>query len=306
MNMQASDTVGEKTGRSQAAPGVVLAGTLTAGLALAAVGAGAGVGVALAASAESAPSASNPTTAAPVAGARDGAGVSAAALQVAAEQGQRVVPAAVEGAFAWSQVECTANAELARNLYGASDVLCGSGDAAKQLANAVASDAPSIATIAVTGDVANEFVADVAQMNEAAPAAQTLGCSCAGNPVDGRASGNAAVEGFKLSALIAQAQPLEGANTLTLVCADGYEVAMPLFYAQQHYALVVSRVNGEACSDALGCANQLWLGGSSARAFARDIVEVRITEEAEVPVAPGAAEGANLPNASVLAGAEVA
>lgn len=306
MSMQANDTVGEKTGRSQAAPGVVLAGTLAAGLALAAVGAGAGVGVALAASAGSAPSASNPTTAAPVAATCDGAGVSAAVLQVATEQGQRVAPAAVEGAFAWSQVECTANAELARNLYGATDVLCGSGDARLQLASAVASDAPSIATIAVTGDVANEFVADVAQMNEVAPAAQTLGCSCAGNPVNGRASGNAAVEGFKLSALIAQAQPLAGANALTFVCADGYEVAMPLFYAQQHYALVVSRVNGEACSDALGCANQLWLGGSSARAFARDIVEVRITEEAEVPAVPGTPEGANLPNASVLVGTEVA
>lgn len=297
MNMQASDTLGEKTGRPQVAPGAVLAGTL-AGLTLAAVGAstGAGAGAALAAPAESVPAA----------GAYDVAGVSAAAPQVAAERGQRVASAAVEGAFAWSQVECTANAELARNLYGASDVLCGSSDAAKQLASAVAFEAPSIATIAVTGDVANEFVADVAQMNEAAPAAQTLGCSCAGNPVDGRASGNAAVEGFKLSALIAQAQPLEGANTLTLVCADGYEVAMPLFYAQQHYALVVSRVNGEACSDALGCANQLWLGGSSARAFARDIVEVRITEEAQVPAVPGAAEGANLPNASVLVGSEVA
>ena len=292
MNRQvhpAIDTLEEKPGRLEASGGAALAGFLAAGLALAASGAAAGP--ALAASAVDAPGSG---------------GFSAAASQASVEDGQRVAPAAVEGSFAWTQAECTANAELARNLYGASKVLCGSGDAAGQLAANAPVGGAAIASIAVTGDVANEFVADVAQMNEVAPAAQTLGCSCAGNPVDGRASGNAAVEGFKLSALIAQAQPLEEANTLTFVCADGYEVAMPLIYARQHYALVVSRVNGEACSDALGCANQLWLGGNAARAFARDIGEVRITAEAEVPAMPGASEGANLPNVSVLAGAEVA
>lgn len=321
MSMQANDTLGEKASdlaEKTARPHVVLAGALAAGLALAGAsvaGASSTAAPAQGTPAQGVPAASVPVAIVPMtsipmatapAGATDAAGVSAAVPQVAAANGQRVAPAAVEGAFGWSQDTCATNAELARNLYGASDVLCGSGDARLQLTSAAASEAPAIASIAVTGDVANEFVADVAQMNEAAPAAQTLGCSCAGNPVDGRASGNAAVEGFKLSALIARAQPSAQANTLTFVCADGYEVALPLFYAQQHYALVVSRVNGEACSDALGCANQLWLGGSSARTFARDIVEVRITAEDEAPAAPGAPRDANLPNVSVLAGGEVA
>ena len=102
------------------------------------------------------------------------------------------------------------------------------------------------------------------------------------------------------------AQPAENANAITFVCADGYEATMPLRYTLQHYGVVATALNGESCAEAVGCANQLFVGGSSARAFARNIVEVRITAEDEVPVVPGAASDANLPNASVLAGAEVA
>lgn len=229
----------------------------------------------------------------------DAQGVSAAAA--------RQMPASVVGSFAWTQAEVTPTADLARNVYGATDVLCGSADVAGQLAGgAQASTALEIASIAVTGDVENELVAGVDQLCDEAPVKVTMGCSCAGNPSNGRASGNAAIEGFELSALIAAAQPAENANAITFVCADGYEVTMPLRYTLQHYGVVATALNGESCAEAVGCANQLFVGGSSARAFARNIVEVRITAEDEVPVVPGAASDANLPNASVLAGAEVA
>lgn len=269
---------------------VALAGAAVAGFALVSAGTVASAQAAQPVSADNDAAAEKPC---------DARGVSAAAA--------RQMPASVAGSFAWTQAEVTPTADLARNVYGATDVLCGSADVAGQLAGgAQASAAPEIASIAVTGDVENELVAGVDQLCDEAPVKVTMGCSCAGNPSNGRASGNAAIEGFELSALIAAAQPAENANAITFVCADGYEVAMPLRYALQHYSVVATALNGESCADAVGCANQLFVGGSSARAFARNIVEVRITAEDEVPAVPGAASDANLPNASVLAGAEVA
>ena len=209
----------------------------------------------------------------------------------------------VEGTFAWNQGVSADNATLARLLYGASDVLCGSqANDALPVTLTGGGAAFAIAEIAVTGDVENPLVASIDAYEEKAPMRTVLGCTCAGNPADGLASANAAVEGFELRALIADAQPVDGANAITFVCADSYEATLPLSYVLQRYAVVVSSVNGEATSDALGCANQVWLGTTSAPSFARDVVEIRITAEEAAPPAPGAPEGANLPNVGVVAG----
>lgn len=213
----------------------------------------------------------------------------------------------IEGTFAWDQGVSAGNEVLARSLYGAARVLCGSLDsvavAGEAAGDASAQEVAAIEQIAVTGDVACAFSASVAEFEEKAPVRTIMGCTCAGNPADGRASANADVAGFQLSALIEQACPLEGANTITFVCADGYEVALPLSYVAQRYAIVVTAVNGQDCAEAVGCSNQLWLGTTAARSFARDVVEVRITCEDVAPAAPGAPTDANQPNVGVLAGA---
>lgn len=232
----------------------------------------------------------------------------AASVEQATTQTTKVIHD-IQGTFAWDQGVQTSTTTLARNLYGASRVLCGSqvdeagaGGLAPEAGEA-AEAAAEITEIAVSGDVATSYMASVEELEEQAPVKATLGCTCAGNPADGLASANAAVEGFELQALIAAAQPLEGANTITFVCADGYEVAMPLFYVQQHRGIVVTALNGERAVQAVGCANQLWLGSTSARSFARDIVEIRITAEENPPAAPGVSDEANQPNVGVVAGA---
>ena len=68
------------------------------------------------------------------------------------------------------------------------------------------------------------------------------GCTCFGNPTDGRASANADVAGFRLSALIDEAAPVEGANTITFTSRDGYQVTLPLQYVMQRYSLIVTTV----------------------------------------------------------------
>ena len=70
--------------------------------------------------------------------------------------------------------------------------------------------------------------------------------------------------------------------------------------------MIVYQVNGEPLSASVGGTNQLWLGSTSARYFASDVVEIRVTCEDEVPALPGSPasddRAANLPNASVTAG----
>ncbi len=52
----------------------------------------------------------------------------------------------------------------------------------------------------------------------------------------------------------------------------------------------------------VGGNNQLWLAGTPANCFVRDIVEVRVTEEAEVPPEPGTGvEYPNSPNVGITA-----
>ena len=227
--------------------------------------------------------------------------VARAAAPQAASAGQAAsLVDVVAGRFAWSQAELTQTADLARNVFGANRVLCGS--AAVDLGMAAADTAAAVVpidAIAVGGDVANPGTFDVAQMKQTAPIRQIMGCTCAGNPVDGRASGNAAVAGFQLAALIDAAQPAADANAITFVCADGYEVTLPLAYVMQRYSIIVDSVNGQDSAEAVGCANQLWLGSTAARTFARDVVEVLITCEDEVPAVPQSL-GANLPNISLL------
>lgn len=220
-------------------------------------------------------------------------------LGAAVSEQMRVSIENVQGTFAWNQGVTADNATLSQALYQGSKYLCG----AQGAGDASGERVPSIRSIRVTGDVSHAFTASVDDFVKKAPVQKVMGCTCSGNPVDGRASANAEVGGFQLAALISEADPLEGANTITFTSADGYEVALPLKYVTQRYCLVVTTVNGEDAAQAIGCANQLWLGSTAARAYARDVVAISITKEAEPPAAPGASPDANVPNVGVTKGA---
>ncbi len=69
---------------------------------------------------------------------------------------------------------------------------------------------------------------------------------------------------------------------------------MPLSYVVAHHAVISYEVNGEDLSASVGGNNQLWLTGTSANYFVRDIVEVRVTAEDVVPAEPG--DGMDYPN----------
>ena len=238
----------------------------------------------------------------------------AATVQLAAPVSPLVTLSTVEGTFSFTQGEVSSIAELARGVYQGSKVLCASGPELGAAGATEASGEGAAAaegavdygawTVSVGGDVANALSATVGELAEDCPFQQVMGCSCAGNPSNGRASGNALVTGVSLRDLIDLVQPEDGVNAVTFVSSDGYRVSLPLSYVKQRACVLVVEVNGEAMGDALGVANQVWLGSTSARYFAQNVVEILLTAEEVAPAAPGAvaSEGVNLPNVSVVEG----
>lgn len=216
----------------------------------------------------------------------------------------------IQGVFNWNQDSVVDNTTLKKVLYQSAAHLCGSSaESANVLvdlsgSNSIEKDTQieGIEYIEVRGNVNNAFTASVEEFSQKAPIKKIMGCTCYGNPADGRASVNAAVSGFKLAALVEEAEPAADANTITFVSSDGYKVSLPLSYVMQRYSIIVTNINDESAVDAVGSANQLWLGNTSARSFARDIVAIEITSEANPPAAPGVSDDANLPNVGVTGG----
>ena len=213
--------------------------------------------------------------------------------------------AKVEGGFAFTQNEVDTNAAIRSRLADAGKYLCGAQVAGTQAAAAEDWE------LTVDGDVDHAFTAtfdELAQSDEVQSI--RMGCSCAGNPADGRASVNAEVTGLPLMVLLNMPGVEPGANTVVFTSADGYTVALPLSYVTQRYCPLVFAVNGANLAVSVGGTNQLWLGSTSARYFARDIVRITVEVRDEAPASPASEEGraeyANLPNIGVAFGGEVA
>lgn len=234
-------------------------------------------------------------------GAADVAGT--AAVGVGEGAWRPVLGANPVGSFCYSQDVVTDSAALARAFSGVDRVLCGAGEGAGQ-GEAPSPDVSSW-TISVGGDgVENAYAASIGELAQTGSYQTVLGCTCLGNPADGRATANADVCGVTLDSILERAGLAEGANTITFVSSDGYEVSLPLGYVQQRMSLIVYRVNGAPVSETMGGTNQLWLGSTAARYFSRDVVEIVVSCEDEVPAAPGTPEAgdeyANRPNVGVL------
>lgn len=194
---------------------------------------------------------------------------------------------AARGVFSFDQGTATPNAQIATTFRGATKTLCSATDDFVQVN-------PLEWQLAVTGNVDNAFVAPVDELANESAVKQTMTCTCGGNPADGRAIITAEVKGIPVTYLLDRARAQAGVNTVTFVASDGTEVAMPLAYVVAHHAVISYEVNGEDLSASVGGNNQLWLTGTSANYFVRDIVEVRVSSEDVVPTEPG--DGMDYPN----------
>lgn len=205
---------------------------------------------------------------------------------------------------AYTQDEVSSN-EAIRKAASASKYFCASQGAPE------AAVAAEDWVISVDGAVANPYAMTVAELqDDEAVQKHLMGCSCSGNPADGIASVNAKVTGVSVTTLLKKAGVESGANTIVFTSTDGYEVALPLSYVSTRMCPIVFDVNGSPIAESAGGTNQLWLGSTSARYFARDITGITLEKRQTPPPAPGSDEAddeyANLPNVGVYFGGEIA
>lgn len=222
----------------------------------------------------------------------------------------RVEVAHPVGTFSYSQDTVTPTPAIARAFGGVDRVLCGAGEGSETVVpdGSASPDAMSW-QITVDGDgVGQAYTATLGDLAQTGSYRAVMGCTCLGNPADGRATANADVCGVTLSSIFDKASLAEGANVVTFVSSDGTSQSLPLSYVLQRTSLIVYQVNGEPVANSMGGTNQLWLGSTAARYFTRDVVEIRVdaVPDDEVPAAPGTVEAgdsyANRPNVGVLSG----
>ena len=222
-----------------------------------------------------------------------GATVAAEDAHVASTQ---VRASEVAGTFAFDQTTITPNSSIRKAFLGTDTYLCGA-----QGGTSLASQPLDSWTLSVGGDVDNAFTATLADLADDSALTVTMGCACAANGADQRVVANAEVTGVRFADIMRQAGVAADANTVTFTTSDGYEVSLPLAYVKQRYSLIVFAVNGEALENSMGGTNQLWLGSTSAKYFARDVTGITFTHQDTPPAAPGAQDSyANSPNVGVL------
>lgn len=104
-----------------------------------------------------------------------------------------------------------------------------------------------------------------------------MSCNCA----TGEGVATASITGVPLSAILELAGLENNANTVTVRGKDGFGIPMPLSYALDKEALIVYKINGEELPDHQN--TQLWMPGTVAKYFTRNIVDIEVTAEEEVP-----------------------
>ncbi|MEG0323979.1 MAG: molybdopterin-dependent oxidoreductase [Raoultibacter sp.] len=213
--------------------------------------------------------------------------------QSSSESAQRTVDAST-AQVSWDQTTLTPNAIIRDVFRTATNALCNA-------TTDFAMDNPLQWRLTISGDVNHAFTATIDELAQEQSVQQTMTCSCGGNPSDGKAIITAAVKGIPANYLVGKAGAQSDVNTMTFVCSDGTEVAMPLAYVIGRHGVISYEINDEDLSASVGGNNQLWLAGTSANYFVRDIVEIRITHEDVVPANPGEGkEYPNSPNVGIL------
>ncbi|MCI8566429.1 MAG: molybdopterin-dependent oxidoreductase [Lachnospiraceae bacterium] len=191
---------------------------------------------------------------------------------LAAEETEYTKVANVEGEFSYNQDVISPSNDVF-NLYGTA--LTG---ACAKPAFALAKEQESVGEyyINVSGSLKYSQSITLADLEEKEET-RIMACACA----TGSAVANAEVSGIPLSAILELSELEAGANTVTVTGSDGYGIPMPLSYALEKNAMLVYKVNGETLPD--GQTSQLWMPGTVAKYFTRNVVNIEVTAEDEVP-----------------------
>ncbi|MFQ5449435.1 MAG: molybdopterin-dependent oxidoreductase [Nitrospinaceae bacterium] len=142
---------------------------------------------------------------------------------------------------------------------------------------------PEAWRLTVKGKVDHPLTLDHARVLARPSVRRIITINCIGNPVGGRAIGNAVWEGIPLRDLLKEADPHFFANTLILRAADGYHDTLPLRKGYHPGALLAYKMNGKPLTLEHGFPLRLLVPGLYG------IKQVKWLQEIEV--ARGAPEG---------------
>lgn len=174
----------------------------------------------------------------------------------------------VEGSFAFNQDEVSP-ADDVFNLFGT--VMTGL--CAKP---AYALEGTSTHYVNVGGHIKKAFTVDLQKMQEEENVGEKLlVCGCASSA----AVAQARVKGVPMADILEMAGNLDDVNTVTVRGADGYGLPLPLSYVLEKEAMIVYQVNGQE----LPTGTQLWIPETVAKYFIRNVAEIELTNEAELP-----------------------
>ena len=197
----------------------------------------------------------------------------------------------VEGTFTFNQTDLSSIAEIQRAISQSAKFLCGSQFG---FDNADVTDAREW-KLAIGGTVEKAWAGTVGDLADKVGEVRiAMGCACAGNPAGGFSTISAEVTGVSIRSIMGLVQPEAGTNTVVFTSSDGYEVALPLAYVFSRPSVVAYAINGATMEEAFGGTNQLWIGTTAAKYYARDVVKITFEEREVVPPTPGTPEAGDM------------
>lgn len=132
--------------------------------------------------------------------------------------------------------------------------------------------------LTIKGKVDHPLTLDYRQILARPSVKRIITMNCIGNPVGGRAIGNAEWQGIPLKDLLAEADPHFFSNTLILRAEDGYYESIPLRKAKHPGAMLAYKMNGKPLTLNHGFPLRLLIPGLYGIKQMKWIVEIEVAD----------------------------
>ena len=132
--------------------------------------------------------------------------------------------------------------------------------------------------INVGGQIKKAATYTIEQLKEMEAESKNMVCSCGTSA----AVVQTKVTGVAIADIVEMAEIEEGVNTITMRSADGYGIAMPLEYVLDKEALLVYAIADQEIPAGEGSV-QVWMPETVAKYFTRQVTEIELTAEEDVP-----------------------
>ncbi len=137
--------------------------------------------------------------------------------------------------------------------------------------------------INVSGNIKKTCTIGIKELEKLESVERNMVCTCAMSVTAAQAS----VRGVRVADVISMADLEDGVNTITMKDASGYGIPMPLSYVLEKDALLVYEIGDVPLTTSQGAPMQVWMPDTVAKYFTRQVTEIELTAEDEVPQVAG-------------------